>query len=115
LGGGISHAAASHWGRGSIVPPNYHALALDLAAGLNAVRPATVQFNTGYLSRSDDMILSRWTHILALAGAPLTDPHTGQESAHLGDVQDGVWWLAHFLAATLNLVPDLAPRYALGR
>jgi putative aminopeptidase FrvX len=115
LGGGISHATASRWGSGSIVPPNYHALAIDLAGELNAIRPGTVQLNNGYLSRSDDLILGRWTRVLGLAGPPMTDPHTGQEAAHLGDIQDGVWWLAHFLAATLNLSPDLRPRYALGR
>jgi hypothetical protein len=92
-----------------------HALAVDLAAGLNAARPGTVQMNTGPLSRSDDMILGQWTKILALIGPPLTDPHTGQESAHLNDVQNGVWWLTYFLAAVLNLDPDLTPRYALGR
>jgi hypothetical protein len=71
--------------------------------------------NTGYLSRSDDMILGQWARVLGLIGSPLTDPHTGQETAHLGDIQAGVWWLAHFLVAALNLVPDLTPRYALGR
>ena len=115
LGAGISHSAASGWGRGSVVPPNYHALALDLAAGLNALRPGTVQINTGYLSRSDDMILGRWAPILGLCGPPMTDPHTGHETADLGDVKSGAWWLTHFLAAVLGLAPDLAPLYALRR
>ena len=115
LGAGASHSAISNWGRGSLVPPNYHALALDLAHDLNALRPGTVQMNTGYLSRSDDMLLGRWARILALTGTPLTDAHTGRETAVLGDVQDGVWWLAHFAVAALNLVPELTPRYALGR
>jgi putative aminopeptidase FrvX len=114
LGAGISHAAASNWGRGSIVPPNYHALALDLAGAINAQRPGTVQINTGYLSRSDDMILGRWTRMLALVGPPMTDAHTGHESARLRDVEHGVWWLAYFLIAALNVIPDLTPRYALG-
>ncbi|MCD4684846.1 MAG: hypothetical protein K8S97_02785 [Anaerolineae bacterium] len=115
LGQGVSHGAASNWGRGSVVPPNYHALAVDLAEALNVQRPNTVQHNTGYLSRSDDMILGRWAPILALTGPPMTDPHTGYEMATLSDVQAGVWWLTHFLAATLNLVPELAPTYALGK
>jgi putative aminopeptidase FrvX len=115
LGGGISHATVSNWGRGSIVPPNYQALTVDLAGDLNALRPGTVQMNTGYLSRSDDMILGRWARVLGLVGSPMTDPHTGQETAQLGDIQAGVWWLAYFLVAAMNLVPDLTPRYALGR
>lgn len=115
LGQGVSYGAASNWGRGSIVPPNYHTLAVDLAEALNAQRPNTVQHNTGYLSRSDDMILNRWAPVLALTGPPMTDPHTGYEMAKLGDVQAGVWWLTYFLAATLNLVPELAPTYALGK
>lgn len=114
-GGGASHGTVSNRGRGSIVPPNYHALAMDLGAALNAARPGTVQMNTGYLSRSDDMALGRWTRVLGLIGPPLEHAHTAQESVHLGDIQAGVWWLTHFLAATLNLAPDLTPRYALGR
>jgi putative aminopeptidase FrvX len=115
LGKGVSHGAVSGWGRGAVVPPNYHALALELAGTLNAVRPDTIQMNNGHLSRSDDMILSQWTRILALSGPPMTDPHTGRETARLSDIQSGVWWLSYFLAAALNLVPELAPKYALGR
>lgn len=114
-GQGTSHGFASNWGRGSVVPPNYMALATDLAAALNAARPHTVQLNTGYLSRSDDMILGRWTPILALTGPPLTGAHTAHETAHLSDIQSGVWWLTHMLAAVLNLTPALTPRYALGK
>ncbi len=115
IGRGVSFSAASGWGRGSVVPPNYHALAFDLAADLNALRPDTVQLNHGYLSRSDDMILGRWARILALSGPPLEGAHTGQEFVALGDLQSGVWWLAHFLAAVLNVVSELTPLYALGR
>jgi len=112
-GNGASHGTVSSWGRGTVVPPNYHALAVDLAAELNELRPGTVQLNTGYLSRSDDMILGRWTHVLGMIGPPMTDPHTGQEMAMLSDVQDTVWWLSHFLPAVMNLAPALAPLYAL--
>jgi hypothetical protein len=45
----------------------------------------------------------------------MTDPHTGYEAARLSDIQSSVWWLTYFVAATLNLVPELTPRYALGR
>jgi putative aminopeptidase FrvX len=115
LSGGASHGLASSWGRGSIVPPNFQSLAVELAEGMNEAYPGTVQINSGYLSRSDDMILSQWTRILALIGPPMTDPHTGYEAARLSDIQSSVWWLTYFVAATLNLVPELTPRYALGR
>ncbi|MBN1680230.1 MAG: hypothetical protein JW966_08050 [Anaerolineae bacterium] len=112
---GVCHGTMSGWGRGAIVPPNYRTLAVDLARDLNTTRPNTVQMNTGYLSRSDDMALGRWTRILALVGPPMTDPHTGHERACISDIQNGAWWLSHFLIAALNLVPELTPRYALGR
>jgi putative aminopeptidase FrvX len=115
MGGGAAHSAVSKWGYGSIVPPNYFALAVDLADAINKTRPGTVQLNTGYHSRSDDMILGQWTRILGLAGPPISQPHTGQETIRLGDVQDAVWWLAYLLPTVLNLVPDLTPRYALAR
>lgn len=114
LGGGVSHGSVSGWGRGSIVPPNYLALAQDLAAGVNRASPSTVQFNTGYLSRSDDMALGRWAKIMALAGPPMLHAHTGGETARLSDVRSGAVWLAWFLAAALALAPDLNARYALG-
>lgn len=114
MGAGVSHATIAGWGRGSIVPPNFHALALDLAAGVNAARPGTVQFNTGYLSRSDDLALGRWAKILALTGPPMAHAHTTRETAHLADLRSGAMWLAYFLAAVLNLAPELNGRYALG-
>lgn len=114
LGSGISHAVTAAEGRGSIVPPNYHALAVDLARAINDDRPGTVQINNGYLPHGDDKILSQWTRILGLAGPPMAHPHTGQETAHLGDIQSGVWWLSYFLAAVLNLAPGLTPLYSLG-
>ena len=112
---GVCHATASRWGQGSVVPPNYQALAHDLAGELNGIRPGTVQMNNGYVSRSDDVALGRWARILALTGPPMTGAHTAQEIAHLSDIQNGVWWLAHYLAVTLNLVPALTPHYALGQ
>lgn len=114
LGGGAAFGAVSGWGRGALVPPNFHALALDLAAGVNRARPGTVQPNTGYLSRSDDMVLSRWAKIMALTGPPMLDAHTGHESARLADVRGGAVWLAWFLAAALGLSPEVSAQYALG-
>ncbi len=114
LGAGGSFGTASSWGRGSIVPPNYHALALDLAAGVNRARPGTVQPNNGYLSRSDDLALARWAKIMALIGPPMLHAHTGHETARLADVRAGAVWLAWFLAAALALAPEMNARYALG-
>jgi hypothetical protein len=64
---------------------------------------------------SDDVFLSQWARVLALIGPPSSDPHTGYESARLDDIQDSVWWLSYFVAAAINIVPELTPRYALGR
>jgi putative aminopeptidase FrvX len=124
LGSGAAHGVVSGRGHGAIVPPNYHALALDLARQINAIRPGTVQMNTGFPSRASRSRVrgerglgttaaapAAW----ASAGPPMTDPHTGHETARLSDIQDSVWWLAHFVIAALNMVPALAPRYGLGR
>lgn len=115
LGQGACHGTASRWGQGSIVPPNYCTLAVDLARNLNVQRPGTVQMNHGYISRSDDVLMNQWARVLALIGPPTSNPNTGYESAQIGDIQDSVWWLAYFLAVALNLVPELTPHYALGR
>lgn len=115
IGHGVSVASASGWGRGSIVPPHYQALAHDLADGLNRIRPGTVQFGRSRLSRSDDMALSRWARVVCLCGPPLAHAHTAREKASLRDVQSAAWWLAYLVAAALPLAPDLLPRYALDR
>ncbi len=113
-GSGVSYGAASGRGRGSVVPPHALALALDLIADFEAQRPGTVTHNRGYISRSDDLALGRWAPVLALSGPPITDPHTGFEAAHLGDIQGGAWWLAYLLSALLGVAPEIAQRYALG-
>ncbi len=61
------------------------------------------------------MILGRWARILALSGPPLLNAHTGEETAALSDLQNGVRWLSHFLVAALGLSPELAADYALGK
>jgi putative aminopeptidase FrvX len=113
LGAGAAHGAISSWGRGSIVPPNAVALALDLSEAINRARPGTVQINNGYISRSDDLALSRWTQILALIGPPMRDAHTAYESAALADISSTIWWLVNYTGAALALAPELARRYAL--
>jgi hypothetical protein len=114
-GQGTAHGFASSTGRGSVVPPHYQALAVRLSEAMNSQRQATVQLNYGYISRSDDMALARWTRILALSGPPLQDAHTGHESARLSDIEDAVWWLSHFIPAVLNIVPEIVSEYALDR
>jgi hypothetical protein len=111
LGGGASHGHISAWGRGSFVAPNYLALAVGLAAQANTQRPGTVQLNTGYLSRSDDMALGRWTQILGMIGAPMIDAHTGHESGRLADVPPAIWWLAHFTGAVLGMSEAISTLY----
>ncbi|MFN8419254.1 MAG: hypothetical protein U0528_08435 [Anaerolineae bacterium] len=111
LGGGVSHGHVSAWSRGSFTPPNYLACAIDLAAEANQQHPGTVQLNSGYLSRSDDMALGRWTQILGMVGAPMIDAHTGHESGHLADVPPAIWWLAHFTAAMLGLSDSITQKY----
>jgi len=114
LGDGASHGNISAWSRGSVVPPNYLTLAIDLSTELNQQRSHTVQMNTGYLSRSDDMPLGRWTQILGMIGAPMTDAHTGHERASLSDLPSAMWWLSHFTLVTLALNTELVQTYALG-
>jgi hypothetical protein len=114
LGQGAAHGTVSGWSRGSFVAPNYLALAIDLAKTINDKRPGMVQMNRGYLSRSDDMVLGRWTRILGMIGPPMTDPHTGEETARLADVQSAIWWLACYATTTLIPTSDTAAKYALG-
>ncbi|HYO88187.1 MAG TPA: hypothetical protein VER79_06030, partial [Candidatus Limnocylindrales bacterium] len=102
MGGGASHGTVSAWGRGSFVPPQYLRLALDRAAEVNTVRPGTVQMNTGYMSRSDDLPAFRWTKVLGMIGAPMRDAHTAQESVRLDDAFSGAYWLAQYAAAVLT-------------
>ena len=111
LGKGVSHGSVSAWSRGSFTAPNYLALGIDLAVEANAQRPDTIQINTGYLSRSDDMAIGRWTQILGMIGAPMINAHTGQESAHLADLPHAVWWLAHFTAAVLGVSDEISSKY----
>lgn len=102
MGAGASHGSVSAWGRGSFVPPQYLRLAIDRAGQVNALRPATVQMNTGYQSRSDDVPAFRWTKVLGMVGAPMVNAHTAREAAHLQDAVSAAIWLAQFSAAVLE-------------
>ena len=104
LGGGAGHGVITGLGRGSLVAPNFVSLAVDLAESVNQARPGTVQLNTGYLSRSDDMGLSRAMRVLGLIGAPMLNAHTAQEQAHINDVPRAINWLMAFTTACLGWV-----------
>ncbi len=99
---GASHAFVSGAGRGSVVPMDLQAGAEELAAEVNARRPQTVQLDYGYVSRSDDMLLSLWTRCLGLVGVPLLNAHTTEETAALGDVAAAVAWLGALVEAVFN-------------
>ncbi|MFN8527196.1 MAG: hypothetical protein U0670_01135 [Anaerolineae bacterium] len=113
LGGGASHGVVTGQGKGSLVGLNYVALADSMIRDLERKQPGTAQFNDGYLSRSDDMGMSRVTRVLGLIGAPMRDPHTAQESAHLRDLPPTMVWLAMYTAACLGLSPELTRDFAL--
>ena len=101
-GQGVGHGFVSGDGRGAIVPPDLQYMAITLADEINELRPNTVQMNYDYLSRSDDMALHYWGRPLGMLGAPLSNAHTGEETAHLSDVVSGVWWLSYLMMAIVQ-------------
>lgn len=115
LGAGVGHGTVSAWSRGSVVPMNYVGLARALSEQVHPNYPNMVQLNTGYLSRSDDMALGRWSRILGMIGAPMTDAHTAHERAHLSDLPAAMRWLTLYSLACLRLDADLVRDFALDR
>lgn len=111
MGLGASHGTASAWGRGAYAPPNFHRLAVDLGASLNQRYPSSVQINHGYQSRSDDLGLSRWTRVLGMAGPPMINAHTAEETAHLIDVPRTGVWLAAFTLACVGVESEVRQQY----
>ena len=93
-GVGASHAFVSGYGRGSVVVLEAQALALELAQEVNRARPGSVKLNYGYVSRSDDMLLSLGARCLGLAGVVVDQPHTAEESASISDIAPASAWLA---------------------
>ncbi len=98
---GASHAFVSGYGRGSVVPLDYQALATDLADEVNQLRHGTVKLNYGYVSRSDDMLFSLNARCLGLIGVVLENAHTTEETVALGDLAAGVRWVSVY---TLKLL-----------
>ena len=93
-GVGASHAFVSGYGRGSVVALEAQALATELAREVNRARPGSVKLNYGYVSRSDDMLLSLGARCLGLAGVVVDQPHTAEESASISDIAPASAWLA---------------------
>ena len=102
-GVGASHAFVAGDGRGSVVPLDFLALAESLAGQVNQARSGTVRLNYGYVSRSDDMLLSLWARCLGLSGVVVENPHTTEESASLADIVSAAHWLPAFITSVLNL------------
>ena len=67
-----------------------------------AQRAGTVRLNHGYVSRSDDMLLSAWTRCLGLTGVIVANPHATEETAALSDMVSAARWIPAFLAAILE-------------
>jgi putative aminopeptidase FrvX len=112
---GGSFGTVSGWSRGSFVAPNYCALGADLVQAVNLRWPNTAQVNTGYLSRSDDVPLGRWTQLLGMFGPPLVNAHTTEENAALSDLQGCMRLLALYLGVVSATPPELDRQYALTR
>jgi len=102
LNAGISHAFVSGRGRGSVVPLDFQALAESLATSINEQRPNTVNPNYGYVSRSDDMLLSLWSRCLGLMGVPLANAHTTEETISLNDMVSATHWIPAYIMSILN-------------
>jgi putative aminopeptidase FrvX len=101
-GAGVSHGFVSGRGRGAVVPLHYQATAEQLAQQVNRDRPATVCMNYGYISRSDDMLLTLWSRCLGLVGVPLANAHTTEETINLRDMVSAVYWLSTFVMQMLD-------------
>ena len=102
-GMGVAHAFVSGFGRGSIIPLEYQALAESTAQVINDQRTNTVNLNYGYVSRSDDMLLSLWSRCLGLIGVPLANAHTTEETVSLNDMVSGVYWISSYISSVLGV------------
>ena len=100
-GVGASHAFVSGYGRGSVVPMNFQALAESLAKAVNQARPGTVRLNYSYVSRSDDMLLATWSRPLGLTGVIVANAHTTEETAALSDIVAAAHWIPAFIQRLL--------------
>lgn len=113
IGQGAAHGVISGGGKGALVAPNFAALAAQLISVGKQFPYGSAQLNTGYLSRSDDMGMSRWTRILGMIGVPMRDPHTAHESASIRDVVLTIEWLTVFTLAVSGVIPEINQAYRL--
>ncbi len=115
-GAGTAYSLSNEHREGLLVPLNYRQLTHMLANDLNTARPASVQQGLSGTLAGDMADSDAWRgRILGYMGPPVSQPHPGDEAIHLHDVQATVWWLACYVAAILNLAPEIAGQYALGR
>ncbi|NPV67993.1 MAG: hypothetical protein HPY64_12685 [Anaerolineae bacterium] len=115
-GAGAVCVLAGSQADGLVVPLNYQQLAQPLAEALNDIRPGSVQLWRacpeewlGAVSRS---LRER---VLGYIGPAISKTRPGDETVHLPDIQAVAWWLACYIAAVLNLAPEVTRQYALGR
>lgn len=112
-GAGAAYAFATDCGWH--VPLNFQQFTRDLADEYHRVMPANAQYNRGGIACQDVGIEGRRGRLLGMTGLPLSRLSAGQEHGSLKDLQAGIWWLSVFLAAVLNLVPEVTARYAFSR
>lgn len=103
---GASHAFVSGYGRGSVVPLEYQALAAQLADRVNQHNPGAVRLNYSYVSRSDDMLLSTRSRCLGLIGVTLANAHTAEETVSLEDVAAAVRWVGAFVSSVIDFTAE---------
>jgi putative aminopeptidase FrvX len=102
-GAGVSHGFVSGRGKGSVVPLNYQAHAEQLAQEINQSGAAAVCLNYGYISRSDDMLLTLWSRSLGLIGVPLANAHTTEETIDLRDMVSAIYWISTYVSQVLGV------------
>lgn len=111
---GMAFAFATAGGAPQVVPHNYQQLAFDLATAFEQLVPGIGQYVPSD-AMPENLGGRGLGRVLGLMGLPLSQPHAGQEIAHLKDLAASVWWISAFVALALNLVPQVGARYALGR
>ena len=98
---------------GPWTPMNYQQLTHELAASFVSYRPDGVQANAA--QGAIGACPASLRRVIGVMGPPVSQLIGDDERASLRDIQAGVVWLAVYLAAVLNLVPDITVRYALER
>ena len=113
LEAGVAYAHQVDGVHGPWTPMNYQQLTHELAASFASYRPGGVQCNAA--QRAIGTSPASLRRVIGVMGPPVSQLIGDDERASLRDIQAGVAWLAVYLAAVLNLVPDITVRYALER